>query len=823
MPPRAPALAPPPAPDARFGFSFYGNPASIEDSISALSAHPVLIMGPENVLTNLLPGALDYETFKPNVGVPMYAINLMFDGGIVMESAVLNHGVHFIWKPERLQKMCKDLDAGGMTWEPIEGLDVIAFPKAARAITSALRMLPDDQRLLVHGDFIYDSVDPANAETKTWFDAMTPQLLISGCVNGMEILAQFGSIIPDWFTKENRESDEFVSAIAQIQGSVGRDISSLPIRAQAAVIAQWAKRTKAPPDMEPYTLDPSLEIERRACPDEQSRFAPLFRTGWRDAYPFLNKLWLGDVDDVVINTSGLLIGLGIAAGSVTPQSMRALSIAIKDYEAFATGSTNEQRTAQIIHAHKHADDDKDESADTKAILQANAPYQAFRASIEKHAPDDHMGIARTAMGANHAAGFLYLNGLMKGDTFYKERAGGRTEAILQAIVNKAVARNARGEECDEWTNLIPEGFAKKLIAGRFADFHFWNMLKEVVKKQQGKAAVDKIDKRLATAPNAEVFADSEALRYLEVPARAIMALIGFTSTDDKSFAAVWKTLTRLAAAIENLPSTCEPRKGLRKALLDAATKLMQCPQTRWECMLATPATAVKRIGNFVTDGHALNAINALEAHVDRFMKEVDDGMHMLARDTANNVRDDRDPTHKPEQRPDQGSEQKTEAAWGSSATKYGITASTDGKRIAWGAQIVTDFRTAPDTKAHCPARFAPASSQHLWCSSPGTCWAQGGEKAHERLPEFPKEACRASSIGTLEQPMDWDNMTVTIVAPGQNRGGGGRKRNREEDGQRQQGKGKGKGAGRGAGKGKGKGGRHNGGKGGGRGFQRQPH
>ena len=821
MPPRAQAIAPPPAPDARFAFSYFGNPTTIEDCVSAVCAHPVLLMGPENVLTKLMPGALDYEAYKPNVGVSMYAINFMFDGGIIMEPTLLNQGVHFIWKPERLQKICKDLDAGGMAWEPIEGIDVIAIPKAARAITSALRTLPDDQRLLVHGDFLYDSADAANAETETWFDAMTPQLLISGCVNGMEMLAQFGSIIPDWFTKENRESDEFVSAIAQIQGSVGRDISSLPIRAQAAVIAQWTKRTKAPPDMEPYTLDPSLEIERRACSDEQSRFAPLIRMGWRNAYPFLNKLWLGDVDDILINTSGLLISFGIAAGNVTPQSMRALSIAIKDYEAFATGSTNEERTAQIIHAYMHADDDKDESAETKAILQANAPYQAFRASIEKHALDDHMGIARTAMGSNHAAGFLYLNGLLKGDTFYKERAGGRTEAILQAIVNKAVARNARGEECDEWTNLIPEGFAKKLIAGRFAEFHFWNMLREVVKKQQGKAAVDKIDKRLATAPIAEVFADSEAMRYLEVPARAIMALIGFTSTDDKSFAAVWKTLTRLAAAIENLPPTCEPRKGLRKALLDAATKLMQCPQTRWECMLATPATAVKRIGNFVTDGHALNAIIALEAHVDRFMKEVDDGMHMLARDAANNVRDDRDP---PEKKLGQGSEQKSGAAWGSSAAKYGITASTDGKRIAWGAQVVTDFETAPDTKSHCPGRFAPANSQHLWCWDPNACWAKGGEKAHERLPEFPKEACKASNIGKLTQPVDWDDMTVTIVAPGQNRGGGGRnsngKRNREDDGQRQQGKGKGKGAGKG--NGKGKGGGRNGGKGGGRGFQRQP-
>jgi hypothetical protein len=58
------------------------------------------------------------------------------------------------------------------------------------------------------------------------------------------------------------------------------------------------------------------------------------------------------------------------------------------------------------------------TADTKAILQANAPYQAFRAAIEQHAPDDHMGTATTAMQAPHAAGCLFLNKLMKSDTLF---------------------------------------------------------------------------------------------------------------------------------------------------------------------------------------------------------------------------------------------------------------------------------------------------------------------------------------------------------------------------------------------------------------------
>ncbi len=51
-----------------------------------------------------------------------------------------------------------------------------------------------------------------------------------------------------------------------------------------------------------------------------------------------------------------------------------------------------------------------------------------------------------------------------------------------------------------------------------------------------------------------------------------------------------------------------------------------------ECMLATPPTAVKRIGTFVMDGHALNAINALDEHIARIQQDLDDGMHSLAKD-----------------------------------------------------------------------------------------------------------------------------------------------------------------------------------------------
>ena len=102
------------------------------------------------------------------------------------------------------------------------------------------------------------------------------------------------------------------------------------------------------------------------------------------------------------------------------------------------------------------------------------------------------------------------------------------------------------------------------------------------------------------------------------------------------FAAIWQSVSRMAATIDNMPDSCMPKSGLRTRLQDAAWQSMRCPQDRYEAMLAMPANAVRRVGSFAVDGQALNAINSVAAHVDRIKQEVDDGMHGYARDARNN-------------------------------------------------------------------------------------------------------------------------------------------------------------------------------------------
>jgi len=338
MPPRA-AIAPAAPVDPRFGFAYVGNPTDAAGRRKALVENDVL----NHVFVKLLPDALDHDTWKPEIGVPVYALHLIVLGGSIMDNSCFTQGIHFSITPERLTKFVKDLDSSGEAWEPIAGDDVEAIPKAAASITAALRKLPDDQRVIAATDLFYDSTDAKNAETGTWYDKITPQLLTSGG-GGMDMVAQFGSIIPNWYTKDTRASEEFKSALAQILGSVGRDIGKLPPIAQAAAVAQWFHRSSPPHDLVLYILDPSLEIERRAGTDDQTRYAPIFIVHWRTACPFLHRLWPHPVIDILVDTAGLMLSLDIASGAVTPQGMRALAIAMKDLEAFATGSTNEERT-----------------------------------------------------------------------------------------------------------------------------------------------------------------------------------------------------------------------------------------------------------------------------------------------------------------------------------------------------------------------------------------------------------------------------------------------------------------------------------------------
>jgi hypothetical protein len=444
------------------------------------------LIAADHMLALLLPDTFDRVSYQPLIGVPLSMLEHLLYTGLILDGPVSNSGVHFALEPARLAQLFKDLDDSGTAYEPIHGADKEALKKAAELLTCNILFLPRAQRLITLADLIFDD-DPNSAETGTWFDYMTPLMITSGG-GGMDLLSQFLALIPQRYNRGangGRDDDIFTGAIEQITNSVGRDISQLSPAAQAAVVAQWIKVTRPPPGFTFLIANPTesaQEIERRAGPTIAARFMPLFELYWRYVYKLLDTIWPHPVADIINDTAGLMVGLDLACGSdgLTPFGVRALVTTLQEYAPFATGATNEERTQQIIHAHKHADDDKDQTADVKAQLQAHAPFQAFLTIIEAIPPDDHVALATAAMAADGAWGILFMNDKLKGDKMLKERSGAKTPAIITTIFNRALAVNAKGTACPEWGNVIPSDVAKKILAGNFATIHIWNTLRTVV-------------------------------------------------------------------------------------------------------------------------------------------------------------------------------------------------------------------------------------------------------------------------------------------------------------------------------------------------------
>ena len=73
---------------------------------------------------------------------------------------------------------------------------------------------------------------------------------------GAEMLSHFVGITPGAYVRSGapgaRMHSDFKDNIAQILGSVGRDVSSLSGKAQAAAVIVWLDKTNPPPEIAHY-------------------------------------------------------------------------------------------------------------------------------------------------------------------------------------------------------------------------------------------------------------------------------------------------------------------------------------------------------------------------------------------------------------------------------------------------------------------------------------------------------------------------------------------------------------------------------------------
>lgn len=798
-------------PTTRYAMTFVGNPTTIAAKAKALAKGGPLKIATDHVLAVMLPDALDRTTHAPHATIQMIDVQGALIGGMIFDAGIFETGVHFSVETARWEQLLKDLDNAAFAYAPVAGPMMDAWPEIKIQLTEAVKQLPDDKRVLKETDVFFDGTKD-NAATGGWYDWVSPSMLTSGD-GGPETLAQFQALVPNAMyagPEFGRGGDSFKATLAQVEGSVGRDISALDNRAKAAAVVAWIKRTKPPKLLVPWVGNPMEEVERRAQTTAAGRYEPLFNIGWK-RIPELRSLWPHALENPVETAGALASGLGCGGmdDGLTPQAIAALLTSLRNYSTFAVSATNEGRSADVLHAHRHSltGDRGGEalSIDAKAQLQGDADFVKLKATLDGIGIEEHTKIAKAMLEAEHGAGLLFINNKFNHEKYWKERAGARTEASVQGVFNAAVSFTTAGDTA-EWGAILPEGLGKRFAAGDFA-INWWDALKPVVAKRCGKHVAEKISARMRGKPAKTVFSDEEAMRLMERPARACMDLL-MPGRDARSFASTWQLVTRMASSIHNLPGSCDPKTGLRSRLEDAAMQCMRCPQDRFKAMLAMPANAVRRVKVFAIDGQALNSINAVKAHLDRIMEEVEDGMHGLARDRNNNYKRPREE----EQWEEQPTKQPRGEIWGSAATSLGITSNEDGTKICFGTRLHT-FESAPDLSQHCVASFADAKARGKWCITPGKCWKAGGEQAHPSVEGFEVTAVDANKA----EQFDWGEMVKFIAKPsggGKGKGGG-----RGAAGGKGKGGGGGKGGGKGRGKGNGKG--KGAGKGGGRGFARQ--
>lgn len=831
-------------PTTRYTIEFIGNPSNNAAKIKALAGDDTMLMAPDHVLAMWLPDALDKDGKGGKVAIGMRELLYLVLGGVALSPDVANGGVHFFIDAARLTKLFVDLDAAGFKWIPIKGNKETAMPQAHKILSTIILNLHIDQRIIDVNDVIYDG--PAHdAGTGTFFDWLTPKALITGEGHERhELLSQLVMLFPDYFAKgtatgtspNGRSASTFTEVIEHILSAVaatGRDVSDLPMQGQMAAVVAWFKRSRPPVVLAPFVIDPYSEIERRTAKTHAERMQTLFVVGWRSAFPTLNLLLPNEEDDISATISSLATSLNVGGFStgITIEGVQALVTLLKDLVAFAVSDNNADRLTEIVKAHKNADIDKDKgtSAESKLQLQADPDFQALKTDLEQHDITDSVGIALKMMKSNHVGGMLFLNNKWT-DQWMKKLNAARCDSAIQTVFNDAVSATKKGESA-EWGAVFPEDAGKKLLSGK-VDTNWWVMLRNVTGRREGQVVANRIDKRLRGRPAATLYADSEAMRVLEAPIRAIMKLLGFNGSTEGSFINTWRKLIRMAEAIEGLPSACTAANGLKKRLIEVGSLIFKCPQDRIESMLATPPNVAKRVTEFLVDGAPYNAITALDDHIDRILKDVSDGIYGISRDARLNAgSEDDDPEtaegkHKKHKLDDKEVKLSRESkglgddlTWGHAAFTHGISVNPTGTIIAFGTQIAAEFEEAPDLEEHCVARFAPSAhvlKRAKWCQNVGKC-KKWGFDAHARVEGFPDEKCRAMTKEKFDE-IDWDTMSP------HGRGGGGYPKyhysgrgqgNMHRPGQgrgiqKNQGKGGGKGL-----KGGGKGGK--GGKGGGKG------
>ena len=137
-----------PVTDARYAFGYVGG-------ASTLTAAGPLLLAKEHRLAMWLPEAFDDVTHAPAVATTQDWIHSVIIGSLLLDTALVDGGMHFAVGGSRLAKLIKDIDESGFDRTPLAGMLQAVTETAGPMLKKAIAKLPLAQRALAAADVMY--------------------------------------------------------------------------------------------------------------------------------------------------------------------------------------------------------------------------------------------------------------------------------------------------------------------------------------------------------------------------------------------------------------------------------------------------------------------------------------------------------------------------------------------------------------------------------------------------------------------------------------------------------------------------------------------
>ena len=423
------------------------------------------------------------------------------------------------------------------------------------------------------------------ANSLTQETAWVPELLVQSGVDASGdavVLAALINLLPNRYTPAGRLTDDFVDSVSELfSEAVAQqpDVNNKRPARQAAVVV-GAIKTRVPEARFLYYCPPARIFEEaqlyRYKPDDtvQTRF----KDAWQLAYPHIAQLLMESCSS---SDAWALVSMLVGAKPVY-ETLSALNSKIEgligivdsDPELKVGSATSEQRAKAMLKILEHKPASAGESAGggmpvdsakETALLTSRSSTKDLLDELQKDdvVPLVEHRIIRTMLTMDSMVGWQYLAGKPPSLAYMKHFSSCKAEAQLALAFKRHMCVDAKGDRQTGWFSVLDHGgkctLATKMVKAEWASngalsFNPWlDAVGPMVKKYLGCHAVSTALDELATANPAALFTNAFMLKYGKEHLVRLFGFIGFGGNEEKSVAAVMRTLESYNERLELIP------------------------------------------------------------------------------------------------------------------------------------------------------------------------------------------------------------------------------------------------------------------------------